>query len=58
MEFAQFFTTAFGSVQAIRHYPYQQRLAIGAWPDLLDVPTGLGKTAAVTLACGPSTRCS
>jgi len=50
MEFAQFFTTAFGSDQAIRHYPYQQRLAIGAWPDLLDIPTGLSKTAAVTLA--------
>ncbi len=32
-------------------YPYQDRLALDTpWPDLLDVPTGLGKTAAVTLA--------
>lgn len=31
-------------------YSYQQQLAEGEWPDLLDVPTGMGKTAAVTLA--------
>ncbi len=31
-------------------FPYQQRLADGPWPELLDVPTGLGKTASVTLA--------
>lgn len=31
-------------------YPFQARLAVGNWPDVLDVPTGLGKTAAVTLA--------
>jgi len=31
-------------------YPYQVRMAEAAWPDLLDVPTGMGKTAAVTLA--------
>ena len=31
-------------------YDYQRRLAESAWPDLLDIPTGLGKTAAVTLA--------
>lgn len=31
-------------------YPYQQRLAEEPWPDLLDIPTGLGKTAAVALA--------
>lgn len=30
--------------------PYQQRLATGAWPGALIVPTGLGKTAAVILA--------
>lgn len=31
-------------------FPYQERLAIGPWVDLLNVPTGLGKTAAVVLA--------
>lgn len=31
-------------------YPYQRRLAEEPWPDLLNIPTGLGKTAAVTLA--------
>lgn len=31
-------------------YGYQVRLAEGPWPDLLEVPTGLGKTVAVTLA--------
>lgn len=31
-------------------YPYQRELAADTWPDVLDIPTGLGKTAAVTLA--------
>ncbi len=31
-------------------FPYQARLAEGPWPDLLDIPTGMGKTAAVTLS--------
>lgn len=31
-------------------YPYQERLAAGPWPALIDVPTGLGKTAAVGVA--------
>lgn len=31
-------------------YPYQARLATEPWPDMLNIPTGLGKTAAVTLA--------
>ncbi|MGD9584609.1 MAG: CRISPR-associated helicase Cas3' [Lysobacterales bacterium] len=29
---------------------YQKRLAEESWPDLLDIPTGMGKTAAVVLA--------
>lgn len=35
---------------ATQPFAYQQRLANDSWPDLLDVPTGMGKTAAVTLA--------
>ena len=32
-------------------YPYQQRLAmVSDWPELLNIPTGMGKTAAVVLA--------
>ncbi len=31
-------------------YPYQERLALEPWPELLHAPTGLGKTAAVSLA--------
>ena len=31
-------------------YPYQRALAESTWPDFVEVPTGLGKTAAVTLA--------
>jgi len=45
-DYAKFFEKATGHSP----YPYQTRLSDGPWPDLLDVPTGLGKTAAVTLA--------
>jgi CRISPR-associated endonuclease/helicase Cas3 len=31
-------------------FDYQERLALQPWPDLLAIPTGLGKTAAVVLA--------
>lgn len=31
-------------------YPYQQRLADSPWPDVLEIPTGLGKTAAIVMA--------
>jgi CRISPR-associated endonuclease/helicase Cas3 len=45
--FAQFFRAATSLPQP---YSYQHRLAVDSWPDLLDVPTGMGKTAAATLA--------
>lgn len=31
-------------------FPYQERLATNPWPTVLDIPTGLGKTAAVVLS--------
>lgn len=44
------FRTAFASRERTP-YPYQERLASdSAWPELLDIPTGMGKTAAVTMA--------
>lgn len=46
MDFAEFFRKATGR----ERYGYQQRLADDPWPDALNIPTGLGKTAAVTLA--------
>ncbi len=47
MGYSEFFSRITGSPSP---YPYQARLADGDWPDILDVPTGLGKTAAVTVA--------
>lgn len=45
--FARFFCAA---TKLPQPYSYQQRLALEDWPELLDVPTGMGKTAAATLA--------
>lgn len=52
MEYREFFREAFGRSgdPDFEPYRYQCRLAEEAWPDLLDVPTGMGKTAAVVLA--------
>ncbi|MFP4132325.1 MAG: CRISPR-associated helicase Cas3', partial [Thiohalospira sp.] len=48
MSYERLFERAMG--QGARPYPYQQRLAEGPWPEVVNVPTGLGKTAAITLA--------
>lgn len=47
-EYVAFFQHAFKT--GAKPYPYQVRLATQPWPDTLNVPTGLGKTAAVILA--------
>ena len=44
------YTEFFKQVTTHPPYPYQEALAAGAWPALLDVPTGMGKTAAVVVA--------
>ena len=49
-ESAMSFRNTFFVATGREPYDYQQRLAEGLWPDTLDIPTGLGKTAAVTLA--------
>lgn len=46
--FSAFFKRAMGN--GSEPFPYQAKLAIDPWPELLDIPTGLGKTAAVVLA--------
>lgn len=52
MAFDAFFRHAFGKTDdpAFNPFNYQSQLAAKSWPGLLDVPTGMGKTAAVTLA--------
>ncbi|WP_020564542.1 CRISPR-associated helicase/endonuclease Cas3 [Methylosarcina fibrata] len=47
MDYRDFFNQATGRDAP---YPYQDRLGNEPWPDFLEIPTGLGKTAAVTLA--------
>lgn len=44
------YTEFFHGLTGQRAYPYQARLGTEPWPSLLDVPTGLGKTAAVVVA--------
>jgi CRISPR-associated endonuclease/helicase Cas3 len=50
--FDGFFRAAFGRQgdPAFHPFAYQERLALEPWPELLDVPTGMGKTAAVIMA--------
>lgn len=48
--YADFFRTAYGR-DDLNPFPYQTKLAQqDSWPDLLQAPTGLGKTASVSLA--------
>lgn len=52
MKYRDFFKRAYGKSDdpTFGPYDYQSRLAEESWPNLLNVPTGTGKTAAVTLA--------
>jgi len=45
------FEAFFKAATGFSPYPYQRRLAdVGMWPDLLEIPTGAGKTDAIVLA--------
>lgn len=49
MDYKTFFKNA--TAMSVDPYPYQERLATDdTFPELLDIPTGLGKTAAVVLS--------
>lgn len=51
MDYHDFFRKAYGRDDPnFRPFDYQRRLAERPWPDLLNVPTGMGKTAAVAVA--------
>jgi CRISPR-associated endonuclease/helicase Cas3 len=49
------FSAYFKAIHGYEPFPWQQRLAAsilesGVWPNLLDVPTGLGKTSTIDIA--------
>lgn len=44
------FADFFAAVVSRTPYPYQQDLGERPWPELLEIPTGLGKTAAIVVA--------
>ncbi|MEI9936247.1 MAG: type I-U CRISPR-associated helicase/endonuclease Cas3 [Pseudomonadota bacterium] len=49
------FSAYFKAIHGYEPFPWQQRLAasiveLGVWPNLLDVPTGLGKTSTIDIA--------
>ncbi len=53
MNYTDFFKLATRSEEqpnGLKPFPYQCLLAEKPWPELLDVPTGMGKTAAVALS--------
>lgn len=47
-DFELFFRTALG--EEANPYSYQSRLSAEPWPDIVNVPTGMGKTAAIVLS--------
>ncbi|MDZ7781135.1 MAG: CRISPR-associated helicase Cas3' [Gemmatimonadota bacterium] len=44
------YSTFFRDVTGNEPFPHQARMGQEAWPDVVDVPTGLGKTAGVAVA--------
>jgi CRISPR-associated endonuclease/helicase Cas3 len=46
--FDAFFSAAFNTPST--PYPYQSRIAISDWPEIINIPTGMGKTAAVIIS--------
>jgi CRISPR-associated endonuclease/helicase Cas3 len=48
IDFTKLFHIALG--KEIDSYPYQKALAHNTWPDIVKIPTGMGKTAAIILA--------
>jgi len=57
MTFDEFFAVVAGGAERALDgaappapYAYQRQLASEAWPDMLDIPTGMGKTVAITAA--------
>ena len=48
MGFVEIFKQALN--QDLQPYPYQLKLSQQEWPNILDIPTGLGKTASVILS--------
>jgi CRISPR-associated endonuclease/helicase Cas3 len=53
MSYGEFFKRATRTEQqpeGLTPFPYQRRLGEEPWPELLNIPTGMGKTAAVALA--------
>ncbi len=48
LSYASFFKEALGCTNG--PYEYQRRLADGPWPQVVNVPTGMGKTAAIAVA--------
>ncbi|MCR5220247.1 MAG: CRISPR-associated helicase/endonuclease Cas3 [bacterium] len=51
-------TSFYRTVLGCDPYPYQKRLADKDWPDFLDIPTGLGKTAAIFMAWAYKRACA